>query len=147
MIFKIDLDKTYDKIEWPFLLTILKDFKFPNYWISLIHECLSSNTMSVLWNGSTLPAIFVPRRSLRLGDPLSPCLLICALHAKLSNLILEKVDSKNGLELKHPDLAHLNAKNYYYNLIKDVLSVFCGFSGLRISLNKSKIFVSPNISI
>lgn len=31
MIVKIDLEKAYDKIEWPFLLSTLRDFNFLNH--------------------------------------------------------------------------------------------------------------------
>lgn len=33
---KIDLFKVYEKISWDFLLEVLKEMKFPAFWIQLI---------------------------------------------------------------------------------------------------------------
>lgn len=60
----IDLEKAYDRVEFPFLLNILKDFNFSNNWISLIYEYITSNSIFVLWNGLILSS-FTPKRGLR----------------------------------------------------------------------------------
>lgn len=97
-VLKIDLEKAYDKIEWPFLLYTLKDLNFPNHWISLIYECLISNTISVLWNGSTWHP-FTPKRGLRQRDSLSLYLFVLC-SEKLSHLIMEKVFEREWVGIK-----------------------------------------------
>lgn len=42
MVFKIDLEKAYDKISWAFLEETLRFFKLNDTWISLIMECVSN---------------------------------------------------------------------------------------------------------
>lgn len=72
---KLDMEKAYDRLKWPFLLTMLEKLGFCPVWIK---ECISSPSFSVLVNG--VPgSSFRPSRAIRLGDPLSPYLFIlCA---------------------------------------------------------------------
>lgn len=51
MAIKIDLEKVYDRLEWSFIQGILVLFKFPKHLISLIMRCVSSSSISVLFNG------------------------------------------------------------------------------------------------
>lgn len=80
MAIKVEMEKAYDRVSWPFLNAILKGMGFPDNWISLIMDCVSSTTMSLLWNGERNQE-FKPGRGLRQGDPLSS-LSFCVLHGK-----------------------------------------------------------------
>lgn len=51
MIFKIDLEKAYDKITWKFLKDTSQYFNFSDLWIDLIMNCLSNVSTSIIWNG------------------------------------------------------------------------------------------------
>lgn len=53
---KLDMEKAFDKVKWPFLLSIFKHFGFSDKWIHLINQCISTPTFSILINGS--PASF-----------------------------------------------------------------------------------------
>lgn len=52
MIFKIDLEKAYDKVSWVFLEKVLRNFNFDAKWIKLIMSWNGETT--ILWNGSPL---------------------------------------------------------------------------------------------
>jgi hypothetical protein len=39
VILKVDFEKSYDKISWPFLLEVLERKKFPKKWIEWIKRC------------------------------------------------------------------------------------------------------------
>lgn len=48
MIFKIDLDKAYDKVSWKFLFDTLNYFNFNASWTSLIMSCVLSVKTSIV---------------------------------------------------------------------------------------------------
>ena len=85
MAIKIDLEKSYDKIEWSFIWEILLRVNFPSSLVELIMSCLSSVSSSLLFNGGCLEP-FRPSSGIRQGDPLSPYLFIIYMEY-LSHLI------------------------------------------------------------
>lgn len=50
VMFKLDLEKAYDKVDWEFLKQMLTIFGFPEDIISLIMHGISSMSISLLWN-------------------------------------------------------------------------------------------------
>lgn len=54
MALKLDLEKVYDRISWPFLDVVLRQVSFSSSLSSLINFCVSSTSFSVLWNGKQL---------------------------------------------------------------------------------------------
>lgn len=92
IIFKIDLEKAYDRISWSFLEKCLDSFKFDKNWIKLVMSCVTQGETSILWNGEPLQPLS-NERGLREGDPFSPYLFVLCLEY-LSNFINEVVDSK-----------------------------------------------------
>jgi hypothetical protein len=61
MAVNIDMEKTFDKMEWAFLLIIMKKLGFHPKWINWIRICLSTSSFSVLLNVS-LFGLFRPFR-------------------------------------------------------------------------------------
>ena len=77
MAIKIDLAKAYDRLEWNFIHKVLIAFHFPEGLVDLIMNCISSSSISILFNGGKLDK-FQPTRGIRQGDPLSPYIfLLC----------------------------------------------------------------------
>jgi hypothetical protein len=85
---KLDMAKTYDRVEWRFPRAIMKKLGFPVRWCSLIMKCVSSISFCIRVNGVFLES-FTPSRGIRQGDPISPYLfLLCSegLSCMLKNI-------------------------------------------------------------
>ena len=84
MAAKIDLEKAYHKSEWSFIKYILMFYHFSTPIIELIMTCISSSSISLLWNRE-VSVPFRLSRGIRKGDPLSRYLFIlCLNHLSLS---------------------------------------------------------------
>lgn len=92
MAIKLDLEKAYDRLEWSFIQDTLKLFKFPNQLISLIMSCVSTTSVSTLFNGGTLEP-FHPSKGIRQDDSLSLYIFILCMEV-LEALIAEKCHAK-----------------------------------------------------
>lgn len=119
MALKIDMEKAYDRIEWNFLLEVLRCFGFSNTWIQLIRQCISTVSFSLLLNGSTL-GLFRPHRGIRQEDPISPFLFI--LCSEVLSRLLISAEANNlisGLKISRqaPPISHL--------MFADDLTIFC----------------------
>ncbi|CAL1390428.1 unnamed protein product [Linum trigynum] len=109
MALKVDMEKAYDGVEWPFLLAILDKLGFNATWQGWIHECLRSSSFSALMNGSP-KGFFAASRGLRQGDPLSPLLFVLCTEGFAA--LLRKAIPENKLEgvkvaPRSPRISHL----------------------------------------
>ncbi|KAH6776562.1 hypothetical protein C2S52_014123 [Perilla frutescens var. hirtella] len=55
---KLDMVKAYDRVQWSFLLAVLRHMGFPDQWVDMISRCIKDCWFSVLVNG--VPAGFFP---------------------------------------------------------------------------------------
>jgi len=92
MAIKIDLEKAYNQLKRSFIRDTLALFKFPSHLISFIMSCVSSSTISILFNSGALDS-FQPSRGIRQGDPLSPYLFILCMEI-LGALIIDKCEDR-----------------------------------------------------
>ena len=79
MALRIDLEKTFDRLEWSFIREVLVHFNFPSNLTAIIMDCISSTLVSMLFNSGKLPA-FNPSRDIQQGDLLSPYIFILCLE-------------------------------------------------------------------
>jgi hypothetical protein len=80
MLFKLDIEKAYDSVNWLFLLSILEQMGFPMKWRNWIMAMLKVSKAAVLVNGSPTEE-FTCFRGLRQGDPMSPFLFLIVMEA------------------------------------------------------------------
>ena len=110
---KIDMEKAYDRLEWNFLLNVLKCFGFPSMWIQWVMQCVTTPSFFILINGSPY-GFFRLERGICQGNPLSPFLFILAVEV-LARLINREASQHKikGFKLA-PDLmpiTHLQFAN------------------------------------
>lgn len=109
LVIKVDLEKAFDKLSWDFIEDTLLDAGFPTRMVRIILHCVTTSTLSVLWNGQpTQP--FKPSRGIRQGDPLSPYLFVLCME-RLSQAISRSVQAGQWKPIKlgrfGPPLSHL----------------------------------------
>ncbi|XP_050222138.1 uncharacterized protein LOC126672232 [Mercurialis annua] len=158
MAIKIDLEKAYDKISWHFLQETLVLAGVPENITKVIMQCVTTTTLSIMWNGAPLPA-FHPSCGLRQGDPLSPYLFVLCIE-RLAHMINSAVTNGSWRPLRlgrnNPPLSHLffaddlmlfcEASLDQGRVVNQILQTFCKASGQRVNNEKTKVLFSSNIS-
>jgi hypothetical protein len=156
MALKIDIEKAFDIMEWPFILNVLRLHGFSSTWINWVSQCISTPTFSFLINGSPFGNI-KSSRGLRQGDPLSPFLYIIGADV-LSRLLqrAESLGSLKGIKISPgcPQISHLQFADDLLIFSKaiptsarsilDCLASYQAWSGQKINYSKSGVIFSKN---
>ena len=154
MALKLDMSKAYDRVEWIYLESIMRKMGFHPRWVSMIMQCISTVSYSLLINGE--PHGFLkPSRGLHQGDPLSPYLfLLCAegLHSLISRASEE--GDLHGVTLcrRGPRITHIffaddsllftKAMTRDCAKLQEILLMYERASGQQVNRDKTTIFFS-----
>jgi len=87
MVVKIDFEKAYDRPNLSFIRCTLEDMQLPMQLVDIIMECVTTCSLSILWNGEPTEK-FAPTWGIHQGDPLSPYLFMACME-KLALIELE----------------------------------------------------------
>ena len=150
---KIDISKAFDYVQWGFLLNTLEALNFPEKFRHWIKLCITTATFSVQVNGE-LAGFFNNSRGLRQGCALSPYLFVICMNV-LSHMIDKAAVTRNigyHPKCKNIGLTHLcfaddlmvfvDGQRRSIEGIIHIFQEFAGRSGLKISLEKSMIYLA-----
>ena len=93
-LYKIDIAKAFDSLDWTFLLQVLQHMGFSRRWLNLISLILSTASTKIILNGSPGRHI-CHARGLRQGDPLSPLLFVIAMEGL--NVLVSYAEARGTL--------------------------------------------------
>ena len=144
-VYKLDLSKAYDRVDWGFLEKVLLRLGFQSSWVQWVMSCVTTVRYSVCLNGVPLES-FQPSRGLRQGDPLSLYLFLFVADA-LSYALQKDVQDNIIEELKisrhAPGISHLlfaddallffRANAEKSSRIRNLISIFEKGTGQKLS--------------
>eukprot|EP00253_Pinus_taeda_P031661 PITA_31661 len=150
-IYKIDLKKAYDCVDWSFLRILLAKIGLRSKGIEWVMACVDNVHFSVIING--IPSsFFKAERGLRQGCPLSPLLFILVMNT-LSLQINRAVADKECRPVKFCKDIYLSHNLFVDDIlifamlckkscicIFNILQKFQSASGILINKDKSKLF-------
>jgi hypothetical protein len=157
ILFKVDLKKAYDSINWNYLDDVMLKMGFPTLWRKWIKECIGTATTSVLVNGSPTYE-FSLRRGLRQGDPPSPFLFLLApegFHVLMTSLTdinlfhgytVGRNDPVSVSHLQFADDTLILGEKSWANIraMRAVLLLFHDLPELKVNFSKS-LLVGVNV--
>jgi len=93
------MEKTYDRLEWDFILKCLQEIRFHLVWNKWIMECISSVSYSIIVNGGP-NGLSTLRGGIRQGDSLSPYIFILCIEVLNHMLFKEAMNRKSWIGVK-----------------------------------------------
>lgn len=158
MVIKLDMMKAYDRVEWSFLMNVLRKIGFSETLIDMVFKLIENNWYSVLINEQP-KGFFKSSRGVKQGDPLSPTLFILAaevLSRALNKLMEGKEFRRFGMPRSSPNINHLAFADDMIILCKteirtmmmvtNTLDRYEKVSGQKIKKEKSVIYMHHSIS-
>ncbi|KAL4278003.1 hypothetical protein GQ457_03G016860 [Hibiscus cannabinus] len=155
VVFKLDMEKAFDRVEWPFLEAVMLRLGFAPSWVDLIMRCVSSVSSRVRVRGA-LSEAFRPQCGLRQGDPLSPFLFLFCMEGISAALTAVQHEgrlpgvraSKHGPPVNHllfadDSLVFLRNNMSEVHCLKDILSAYSIVSDQKVNFSKSTAYFSP----
>lgn len=152
VLFKIDFEKAYDKVKWPFLQQSLRMKGFDPIWCDWISRLVQGGSVGIKMNDD-IGHFFQTQKGLRQGDPLSPLLFNIVVDMLAILISWAKEDGRVGGLISHLVEGGVSILQYADDTIlflehdlakvinmKLILSIFEQLSGLKINFHKSEIF-------
>ncbi|GMI86526.1 hypothetical protein HRI_002321900 [Hibiscus trionum] len=155
---KLDMSKAYNRVEWPFLESVLNRMGFDANWTRRMMDCVKSVSYAITINGQVGES-FTPTRGIRQGDPLSPFLFVICGEGHSALLRRGTQEEKiRGFRITRsaPLVSHLIFADDSYIFgeatavgaanLKDILNTYSRCSGQLINFDKSSVFFSTNVN-
>lgn len=152
-MFKLDIMKAFDMLQWDSIIRVLSYMNFPATFITWIYSCISTPMFSILLNGSPV-GFFKSKQGIRQGDPLSAYLFIIIMEL-LTQMLNAKMEQ--GLFKLHPQCAEPRISSLMFaddlvifctpdvgtvQTIFDTLDIFYTMTGLKVNQQKSDMMTA-----
>jgi len=152
VILKLDFEKAYDKVSWPFLEEVMRRKGLDELWIHWINCAVKGGRVCIDLNGER-GEFFRSFKGLRQGDPLSP--LLFNLVADALSTMLSRASAAGVIQGLVPNLIDGGLTHLQYaddaviflsfsseNLlnIRLILSCYEAMSRMKINFDKSEVF-------
>ena len=152
VILKLDFEKAYDKVKWPFLQQVLRMKGFSTTWCAWINQVITKGSVAIKVNDD-VGHYFQTRKGVRQGDPLSPILFNIVVD--MLAILIERAKENQQFKGVVPHLIDdgLSILQYADDTIlfmehnleqaKNLKLLLCAFeqlSGLKINFHKSELF-------
>ena len=153
VVLKIDLSKSYGRVNWTFLRVLLSKMGFIVPFITWVISSLSYVSFDLLING-VASAFFGSGRGLRQGFPLAPFLFLIVVEGLGKALLSAKecgtfhgISFGNNITLTRvlfmDDIVMVSdGSEQSLSTLYEVLHVFCNASGMVINEDKSSFYYS-----
>jgi ribonuclease HI/exonuclease III len=146
-IVALDQEKAYDKIRHDYLFRALREYGFPEIFISTVQHLYSSAETEIAINGIHSQPYKV-ERGVRQGDPLS-CLLFnlaieplaCAIRnsPNIKGIRIPGLDRKLAIALFADDATVYLSKDDSFDDLKAILDSWCAASGAKFNIAKTEV--------
>jgi len=151
------MSKAYDRVEWCFLESIMRQLGFAEVFIRRIMSCVTTVSYSFSLNGEDVCEV-KPTRGLRQGDPISPYLFLLISeglsmlfrNAQRSGTITGIRVCRNAPEVSHVLFADdaiffCQATPSQASNMVEILRLYESWTGQQINFQKSNILFSGNV--
>src|SRR6266540_3980993 len=152
VILKLDFEKAYDKVKWPFLQQLLRMKGFTPMWCDWIDKVMSRGSVAIKVN-EHIGHYFQTRKGVRQVDPLSPILFNIVVDMLTVLIARAKGDEQFRGVIPHLVDDGLSILQYVDDTIifmendieqaKNMKLLLCAFeqlSDLKINFHKSELF-------
>nr|XP_027077000.1 uncharacterized protein LOC113700749 [Coffea arabica] len=152
LILKLDMEKAYDRVDWSFLLFLLRQYGFEEVVVDLLFRTFSNTWFSILVNGE--PTGFVKSyQGVRQGDPLSPALFLFVadflgrglqrlFDSKDSRYFVSAGSKVSYLAFADDMIIFTRCSQDALVSLKDFLQLYQSCSGQKVNIAKSAFYAS-----